>query len=795
MSSILKVDTIQDQSGNNIINESGNVITIGASGDTITVPAGATVSGFTSAGIDDNATSVAITIDSNENVGIGSTAPSTDAWSGANSLVIKDTSGDNGLTIISSSATNNGNIAFADSSGGSFSDIGGLITYLHNGDSMRFMTANTERMRINSTGVGIGTSAPSTLLHLSSNTPILTFEETDQSNRQFQIGSFGNAYAINDATNSQFRYILDNSGNHIFNEGGADCDFRVESDANTHALFIEGSSGNVGIGTSSPDGILHLDNGATTKLIIEKDGGGAGSLIFHNDGSQTSYIQLDASEDMVHYGGSGVNQIFYASGSEKMRITSTGLGIGTSSPQSLLHVVGSSTSSQIIIENTDAGSAAAPDLFLYRNSSSPADSDSLGNIEFRGKNSAGAETRYVINNAKIIDASDGTEDGQIEWQLLNAGSFQKILTMNPTEVVINEDSADTNFRVESDSDANALFVDGGQNRIGVGTGNPQNKIDITATTWDDGLLIKNAGNFNTGIIADANRSGAGGGILNLASKWNGTEVAGILFQAGSDTTNKDDGEILFRTASAGTPTERMRITPAGRVGIGESSPDNALHVNSTSSTVTKFERDGGSNGSLTIGFPSTRANIESSGDMRLTANRIIINKSSAGSLTNSEVVVEHDGSSTYGIRINSTGTSGTQYHQSFDRGETQAGYITSNSATTIAFNNASDERLKENIENSGSAIQDIKDIKVRQFDWKDGIDTHRDFGFVAQELVNVVPEAVTQGTDELNDNGKPVRSWGVDYSHIVPRLVKVCQEQQTKIQELEARITTLEANN
>ena len=795
MSSILKVDTIQDQSGNNIINESGNVITIGASGDTITVPAGATVSGFTSAGIDDNATSVAITIDSNENVGIGSTAPSTDAWSGANSLVIKDTSGDNGLTIISSSATNNGNIAFADSSGGSFSDIGGLITYLHNGDSMRFMTANTERMRLNSTGLGVGTSAPSTSIHISSNTPILTFEETDQSNRQFQIGSFGNAYAINDATNSQFRYILDNSGNHVFNEGGADCDFRVESDANTHALFIEGSSGNVGIGTSSPDGILHLDNGATTKLIIEKDGGGAGSLIFHNDGSQTSYIQLDASEDMVHYGGSGVNQIFYASGSEKMRITSTGLGIGTSSPQSLLHVVGSSTSSQIIIENTDAGSAAAPDLFLYRNSSSPADNDSLGNIEFRGKNDNTEDTRYVINNAKIIDASDGTEDGQIEWQLLNAGSFQKILTMNPTEVVINEDSADTNFRVESDSDANALFVDGGQNRIGVGTGNPQNKIDITATTWDDGLLIKNAGNFNTGIIADANRSGAGGGILNLASKWNGTEVAGILFQAGSDTTNKDDGEILFRTASAGTPTERMRITPAGRVGIGESSPDNALHVNSTSSTVTKFERDGGSNGSLTIGFPSTRANIESSGDMRLTANRIIINKSSAGSLTNSEVVVEHDGSSTYGIRINSTGTSGTQYHQSFDRGETQAGYITSNSATTIAFNNASDERLKENIENSGSAIQDIKDIKVRQFDWKDGIDTHRDFGFVAQELVNVVPEAVTQGTDELNDNGKPVRSWGVDYSHIVPRLVKVCQEQQTKIQELEARITTLEANN
>jgi hypothetical protein len=44
MASILKVDTIQDQSGNNIINENADTITIGASGDTITIPSGATLS-------------------------------------------------------------------------------------------------------------------------------------------------------------------------------------------------------------------------------------------------------------------------------------------------------------------------------------------------------------------------------------------------------------------------------------------------------------------------------------------------------------------------------------------------------------------------------------------------------------------------------------------------------------------------------------------------------------------------------------------------------------------------------
>jgi hypothetical protein len=158
------------------------------------------------------------------------------------------------------------------------------------------------------------------------------------------------------------------------------------------------------------------------------------------------------------------------------------------------------------------------------------------------------------------------------------------------------------------------------------------------------------------------------------------------------------------------------------------------------------------------------------------------------------VVVDilHPGTSEYGLRIDSSNTTGTQYHLDLRRGGTQAGYLTSNSATTVVLNNASDERLKENIENSNSAIQDLKDIQVRQFDWIDNIDTHRDFGFVAQELINVVPEAVTQGSDELDDNGKPKQSWGVDYSHIVPRLVKAVQEQQTKIEELEARITTLE---
>tara|TARA_R110000744_G_scaffold250950_1_gene366980 strand:- start:44 stop:754 length:711 start_codon:yes stop_codon:yes gene_type:complete len=62
--------------------------------------------------------------------------------------------------------------------------------------------------------------------------------------------------------------------------------------------------------------------------------------------------------------------------------------------------------------------------------------------------------------------------------------------------------------------------------------------------------------------------------------------------------------------------ERVRITSAGRVGIGETSPDTTFHVNG-GTTVAKFERDSGTNGSLTISFPSTRATFDASGDLSI----------------------------------------------------------------------------------------------------------------------------------------------------------------------------------
>jgi len=74
------------------------------------------------------------------------------------------------------------------------------------------------------------------------------------------------------------------------------------------------------------------------------------------------------------------------------------------------------------LTSTDAGSSAAPEFELYRNSSSPADADYLGQLKFTGESDDGSKEIYAKVTGKISDASSGTEDGLIEFALRKAGS-------------------------------------------------------------------------------------------------------------------------------------------------------------------------------------------------------------------------------------------------------------------------------------------------------------------------------------------------------------------------------------
>ena len=135
-----------------------------------------------------------------------------------------------------------------------------------------------------------------------------------------------------------------------------------------------------------------------------------------------------------------------------------------------LRVAGVSTfNSNIDFVSTDAGSAAGPELKLFRNSASPADADYLGQLKFAGESDTGVERNYAKITGKILDASNGTEDGILEFSHIKAGSqtitgrwrSDSLQLLNSTNLSV-AGSVDVNDTTDSTSKTTgALKVDGG----------------------------------------------------------------------------------------------------------------------------------------------------------------------------------------------------------------------------------------------------------------------------------------------------------------------------------------------
>ena len=81
-----------------------------------------------------------------------------------------------------------------------------------------------------------------------------------------------------------------------------------------------------------------------------------------------------------------------------------------------------STGDSLLITTTENSSTAGPVISLKRNSSSPADADYLGQIKFKGENDNDQEVNYAKISGKILDASDGSEDGILEFAFMKNGS-------------------------------------------------------------------------------------------------------------------------------------------------------------------------------------------------------------------------------------------------------------------------------------------------------------------------------------------------------------------------------------
>ena len=165
----------------------------------------------------------------------------------------------------------------------------------------------------------------------------------------------------------------------------------------------------------------------------------------------------------------------------------------------------------------------------------------------------------------------------------------------------------------------------------------------------------------------------------------------------------------------------------------------------------------------------------------------------------------HDGNDNdrYGIRIvtgDDDATTG-QFWLRFDDGNGHAqGYIYHNNGT-VEINQASDERLKENIVDSTlEGINTLKNIKQREFNWKRDVNKTKVIGYIAQELESVYPVAIVTNADKSGDGVvAPEDDPDNPYKYLAKErlidvLIKATQEQQVIIEDLKTRIETLEGS-
>ena len=145
----------------------------------------------------------------------------------------------------------------------------------------------------------------------------------------------------------------------------------------------------------------------------------------------------------------------------------------------------------VTLTSTDSGASASPLLELYRDSASPAASDTLGEIEFNGEDSAGNKQAYGLIHASILSPTSTAEQGQIHFETATAGALTEKMIIGTNNLVINEIGAVFNVRIEGDTDANLFCTDATNSRVGVGTVGPTAKLDVVGgdIRIDNGNLI------------------------------------------------------------------------------------------------------------------------------------------------------------------------------------------------------------------------------------------------------------------------------------------------------------------
>ena len=241
------------------------------------------------------------------------------------------------------------------------------------------------------------------------------------------------------------------------------------------------------------------------------------------------------------------------------------------------------------------------------------------------------------------------------------------------------------------------------------------------------------------------------------------------------TTNGNDGVIeLCGRSSDGSPTEN-RTQIKGEAEGSTANTKMTFHVENSSGV-------------------NERMSINSGGDVKINT-RLFIDGDFDTSSTTFKLKAEFGGSSSEaGISINDKdGATNNPHFVQFRRENTIIGSISRNGSNdSVNYNTSSDYRLKDGIVDKTDGIEKLKQLKPRKFYWKSNTDKTLVDGFLAHEVSDIVPEAIS-GTKDAVDEDDNIISQAIDQSKLVPLLTAALKESITKIETLETEMTALKA--
>jgi len=659
-------------------------------------------------------------------------------------------------------------------------------------------------MIINSSGnVGIGTTSPDAQLEI---------EGTVEKTYLHVDGIAGNA-GIGSTQGAMVKFYNNGDGHtvKIQNNNSSRTDATVFSVwTQTNSRFLIRNDGKVGIGTTSPSDKLDVSGRVVADAFRTDINTGDYSLISRSSaGNAPLYVQsADSSTNQpiakFFYGNASPNQgaLVLNVGKDISYFTNTNVGIGTTSPDSLLNLEGSRNNAILTIGNST-------------NDSNWTTGDKLGAINFYSADNSGAGSG--VKASLSYEVAAGTSSATNAMVFRTAGTTSGT---NNTERMRITAAGGISF-----GSTGTAYGTSGQVLTSAGNASPTWTTPTTGTvtsiTKGAGLVVAGSPITTTGSVAVEYAANVNNIITGGNNFIGDTAVLTdqiLITDPGVTSTNRrvgniELGDLPFLPFSGGTMTGAIII------------PEYITHAGDTDTkfgftAANQFQVIAGGNTNLNVqgngvdlSYAGSTKLTTQTGGIAITGDLTVTADVGIG-LTNPDVplhvTANEDGSgidkgAAKFINTN-TGQGATTMHMvqtsssnfanavKFWQGSTPTavGFIRLTTSATQFITSASDLNLKKNITNwSDDTLSKFKALEPKKFRFKtQDVSEDKTLGFIAQNEVDNFPEAYPQF---LGDNEQPY--YGFNPTGMVPHLMKAIKDLVEKVETLENRITQLENNN